>query len=161
MIRALAILAPWLLVLGGCLSAPVSQDLIPVQEPAPVEPLRLKDVVRLSNAGILEDTIVGLIKARGIVEKPSLAGAQRLKAEGVGDGVLLVLLGSTPAERPKPGAKIVYRELFIPLWPSYSGGRWHLGLRMACYYRVSPEGELLEPVEPPEIVEPLPRSIDP
>jgi hypothetical protein len=158
--RALAILAPWLLLLGGCLSAPLAQDLIPVRQSTPPEPLRIQEIVRLSNAGISEETIIGLIKARGILDRPNLQGTLKLKDEGVGDAVILVLLGSTPAERPKPRPRIVYRELFIPLWPSYSGGRWHLGLRMACTWRVSPEGELPEPVEP-EVVEPLPQVVDP
>ncbi len=154
-----AVFAPFLLLLAGCLSAPIAQELVDGAPVPPPEPLRTQEIVRLSNAGISEEVIVGLIRTRGVADRPSVAQIARLP---LAIRVRATLVAS-PAEAParKPAPRIVYRELWIPLWPSYSGGRWHLGLRIGCYYRTVPElvPEIVLPE--PELPESPPPFIDP
>jgi len=153
------IAAPFLLLLAGCLSAPVPQELVDATPvPAP-EPLHIREILRLSKAGISDEVIVGLIRTRGIADRPNLKGITMLP---VSTQVQLYLLAS-PAEAPpqKPQPRIVYREFYIPLWPSYSRGHWHLGLRVGCYTKTE-EGEVQEILPPePDSSPPLPRFIEP
>jgi len=157
--QAFSILVPFLIVLGGCLSAPLPQELVDV---APQEPLLMKEVVQLSKIGISDEVIVGLIRTRGIADRPDLRGIVALRREGVGEPVILMLLASPAVHpSPKPTPRIVYRELFIPLWPSYARGRWHLGLRIVCYDRAAEPGiPEIVPIEPKPTEAP-PTSIDP
>jgi hypothetical protein len=157
--RFVGVTAPSLLLLAGCLSAPVPERLADVDPITAPEPLRVREIVRLSNAGISDDVIVGLIRSRGVADRPSVA---ELLTLGVSLQVQLTLL-ALPAAVPerRPGPRIVYRELFVPVWPSYSHGYWHLGLRIGCYYRTE-DGELKEvlPREPETSSSP-PRVVDP
>ncbi len=153
--RALAI---FVMLLGGCVTGPAPDDLVlPQNRPSP-DPLRLSEVVRLSKAGLSEETIVGLIQERGIVEQPGPARTQRLKSAGVSDGVLLMLATTPPAAPPEPRPKLVQRNLYLPLWPVYSGGRFRFGIRSSCWVWTAPEpppGEPAEPLEdPPPVVHP-------
>lgn len=154
-----AVFAPFLILLSGCLSAPLPQELVDRDfVPAP-KPLRIREIVRLSDAGIGDEVIVELIRIRGVADRP---GAEQISMLRVSRQVRLFLLAS-PAEAPerKPVPTIVYRELFIPLWPSYAGGRWHLGLRMGCYYRIM-EKEVQEIVpQEAEAPVPQPQFVDP
>lgn len=126
-----AVSAPFLLILAGCLSAPIPQELVHVDPMPTPEPLRLQEITRLENAGISDEVIVGLIRTRGVSDRP---GVHKI---------------------------FIYRELFIPLWPAYSRGRWHLGLRIGCSYRTA-EKEVREILPPePEKFVPQPRFIDP
>jgi hypothetical protein len=155
-----AVLAPFLLILAGCLSAPIPQELVDVGPAPAAEPLSTREIVRLSKAGIADEVIVGLIRSRGLADRPSAAGIAALEKRGVSGQVRLYLLAlpaDPPARTPQP--RIVYRELFIPLWPSYARGRWHLGLRIGCYTRTV--GEQLQEILPQEPPEELPRFIDP
>ena len=154
-----AIPLPFLLLLAGCLSAPIPQDLVDVRPLPAAEPVRTQEIVRLSNAGISDEVIVGLIRTRGVADRPSVPQIAMLR---ISSQVQLALLASpTQAPPRKREPRIVYRELFVPLWPSYSGGRWHLGLRIGCYYRTA-EDEVQEIVpQEPEPSMPQPRFIDP
>ena len=150
--RALAI---FLLLLGGCVSGPAPDDLVlPQNRPSP-EPLRLSEIVRLSKAGLSEETIVGLIQERGIVEQPGPETTQRLKSAGVSDGVLLTLAATPPAAPAAPRPRLVQRDLYLPLWPVYSGGRFRLGIRSSCWVRAAPEPWTVEPPEPLEEFPPV------
>ena len=154
-----AVMAPFLLLLAGCLSAPIPQELVDVAPVPPPEPLRTREIVRLSNAGISDEVIVGLIRTRGVADRPSVGQIAKLPLSTEVRVSLLASPAEAPARKPEP--RIVYRELWIPLWPSYSGGRWHLGLRIGCYYRTAPE-QVPEVVVPePEVPAPLPEFIDP
>jgi len=157
--RALAIPAVLTLLLVGCVSGPAPEDLVLLQDYPPPDPLRLSEVVRLSKAGLSDDTIVELIKEHGIVEQPAPAKARRLQSAGVSDGVLAALAATPPAEPRAPRAKLVYRDLYLPLWPVYGGGRFHFGISSGCWYRVAsdprPAVAALEPEEP------LPESLEP
>ena len=134
--QAPAVLMPFLLALAGCLSPPIPQELVDVDPPAAPEPLLPEQVARLYQAGISEEVIVGLIRSRGTADRANVA----------------------PVQPPR----IVYRELFIPLWPSYAGGRWHVGLRIGCYYGTVVEEEPAKaaPAHPRPPV-PQPDFIDP
>src|ERR1043165_8754886 len=96
--RTSAVLLPLVLALAGCLSPPIPQELVEVDRPAAPEPLLPQEMTRLSRAGISEDVVLELVRSRGVADR---AAAPMLKST------------------------VVYRELFIPLWPSYAGGRWH------------------------------------
>lgn len=157
-------LAPLLLALAGCLSGPIPQELVDVHPPPPPEPLRTSEIVRLSRVGLSQEVIVEFMKSRGVQERPSLSGLAALRDAGIQESVLLVWLALpalTPARKPAP--RIVYRELFIPLWPAYSRGRWHLGVTIGCYHRSDEPGapELPPPEPKPEPALPAPRTIDP
>jgi hypothetical protein len=157
MTRALAIPAVLALLLAGCVSRPAPDDMVLVQDYPSPDPLRLSEIVRLSKAGVSDETILDLVRARGIAEQPAPEKRQRLKSAGVSDGVLGVL-ASTPAAAPAPPkTKLVYRDLYLPLWPVYSGGRFRFGVRSSCWYRVEskPAAAVPEPEEPPtETLEP-------
>jgi hypothetical protein len=153
--RALAIS---LLLLGGCVSGPAPDDLVlPPYRPSP-DPLRLSEVVRLSKAGLTEETIVGLIQERGIVEQPGPERTRRLKSAGVSDGVLRTLAATPPAAPPASRPKFVQRDLYLPLWPVYSGGRFRLGIRSSCWVQAAPEPPGVGPAEP---LEEPPPVVDP
>ena len=157
--RALAFPAVLTLLLAGCVSGPAPEDLVLLQDYPPPDPLRLSEVVRLSKAGVSDGTIVGLIRTRGIVEQPAPAKARRLQSAGVSDGVLAALAATPPAEPAPPRPKLVYRDLYLPLWPAYGGGRFHFGIRSGCWYRVAPDPR--PAVAAPEPEDPLPEILDP
>jgi hypothetical protein len=119
--------------------------------------------VRLADAGIPDEVIVDLIRIRGIVARPSESGAALLGEQGVSPRVLATLQATRPTEQPtRSPSALVYRDFFIPFWPSYSGGHWHFGLRGACFFRSRAEGNDLEILqEEPEYVDPAPRTISP
>lgn len=144
------------------MTAPVPQELVDAGPAPAAPPLLLREVVQLSRIGISDDVIVELIRKQGIADRPDLGGIVALQNEGVRQPVLLVLLASPRnPPLPKPAPRIVTRDLYLPLWPSYSRGHWHLGLRIACTYR-SVEEEVREIAPPPpESAKPLPGSIDP
>jgi len=151
-----------LMVLGGCLSAPIPQELVDVSPFSAPEPLLTQEIVRLSKAGLSDEVLIGLIRSRGVADRPRVEGIVALGQQGVSGPVQLILLAvpsTAPARTPEP--RIVYREFFIPLWPSYSRGRWHFGLRVGCYTRTL-DGtlEAILPQEP-ESSTPLPDLIDP
>ncbi|MBI3854886.1 MAG: hypothetical protein HY293_04265 [Planctomycetes bacterium] len=137
------------LFLGGCMSA----ELVPVGP----EPLRVKEIQTLSRVGIPSDVILELLCERGVAERTSPERAAALRRAGVDESVVRELLASAP-KAPAPEPVLVVRDLYVPLWPAYSRGHWHLGLRVACSYRSFREAT---PVEEPDIVEPLPDLIDP
>lgn len=134
--QAPAVLMPFLLSLAGCLSPPIPQELVDVGPPPAPEPLLHEQVARLFRAGISEEVIDGLIRSHGTADRANGA----------------------PVQPPR----IVYRELFIPLWPSYARGRWHVGLRIGCFYRtvVKEEPAQAAPARPRPPV-PQPDFIDP
>ena len=155
--RALAIPAILTLLPLGCVSGPAPEDLILLQDYPPPDPVRLTEVVRLSRAGVSEETIVDLLQERGSAEQPGPEKTRRLKSAGVSDGVLGVLASTPAAEPPPPRQRFVYRDLYLPLWPVYSGGRFRFGIRSGCWYRVEPKpaATVPEPEEPlPEVLEP-------
>ena len=159
---AAALLAPFILFFGGCVSAPIPQELLDVLPfPAP-EPLSTREIVRLSKAGVSDEVILGLVRTSGVADRPDVRGIVALGEQGVSGPVQLMLLAvpaTAPARTPEP--RIVYREFFIPLWPSYSRGRWHFGLRVGCYTRTV-EGKAEETLpRQPESPTPLPDRIDP
>jgi hypothetical protein len=160
--QAFSILAPFLIAETGCLSAPVPQELVDVGPPSLQEPLFVEEGVRLSRTGISREVILELIRNRGIADRSDLGGIVALGREGVGEPVILVP-PATPPNPPerKPAPGIVYRDLFIPLWPSYSRGHWHWGLRVACYSPVV-DKEVQE-IRPYDSVRPEipPRAVDP
>jgi hypothetical protein len=159
--QALGILTPLLFAAGGCMSGPIPQELAEGYPASIPEPLSVTEVVRLSRAGISDDLIVGLVKTRGLAGRPDLWGTVALRKVGVTDPVMLVLLASPQNPTPRqPAPQMVYREFTIPLWPSYSRGRWHLGLRMTCMVRASEEPPK-SLSERPELNEPFPEVIDP
>ena len=125
--RASAILLPVLLALAGCLSPPLPEELVDVDRPAAPEPLLPQEMTRLSRVGISEEVVLELVRTRGVADRRE-------------------------TRTPKP--TIVYRELFIPLWPVYGGGRWHVGCRIGIFCRTVEE----EPSPPPE---PQPDFVDP
>jgi hypothetical protein len=152
-----AVLVPFLLLLAGCVSAPIPQELLEVGPAPAAEPLSTRMIVRLSKVGVSDEVIVGLIRSRGVSDRPGAAGIAALETQGVSEQVRLYLLAlpaDPPARRPEP--RIVYRELFIPLWPSYSRGRWHLGLRIGCYVRTIGDEvqEILPQESPEELIDP-------
>jgi len=153
-----AALASFLWFLAGCLSAPIPQELTDVVPPPAPEPLLTKDVVRLSKAGVTDDVLIELIRSHGVADLPSLATVSALR---VSSQVQLALITAPAAPARKPEPRIVYREFFIPFWPSYSGGRWHLALRLGCYVRTEDreDPEVVPPETEPAV--PLPRFIDP
>jgi hypothetical protein len=154
-----AVLASFLLILAGCLSAPIPQELTDVNPAPGPEALLTKEVVRLSKAGVTDEVLIELIRIRGVADLPSLATISSLRVSSQVQLALITAPAGAPARKPEP--RIVYRELFIPFWPSYSGGRWHLALRLGCYVRTEDrEGSELVPPEPEPSV-PLPRLIDP
>lgn len=154
--RTPAVVIPFLLLAAGCLSPPIPQELVDVGATAAAEPLSTKDIVRLSKAGLPDEVIVDLMRTRGLADRPSTSGIAALAAEGVSPHVQVKLLTLPVFARPKPQPRIVYHELYLPLWPAYYRGRWHWGLRIGCYYRTA-DGELQEIL--PE--EPTPAIIDP
>lgn len=159
--RALAILAPLLVLLGGCLSAPVAQELVPVQGPPAPPPILMKEVVRLSEAGISDRTVIELIRAHGVLQRPGPEGLRRLKEQGVSEPVLRSLSAAPQVERPaKLRPILVYREFYIPLWPSYSAGKWRSGLRVAVYHEGEDEAREEFPEEPDD-GRPLPLILEP
>ena len=122
---------PLLLMLAGCLSPPLPQDVVDGRPPPAREPLRTQEVERLSQAGISEEVILDLILSRGVSNPP------------VGTEVLLI------------------REFTIPLWPSYARGRWRIGLRLECITRTREEPlPIAQPPEPRPSL-PQPDRIDP
>ena len=123
-----AVLAPWLLTLTGCLSAPIPEELTDVAPPPAVEPLTTREVSRLAGAGISSELIAELIRSHNVPQPPR---------EG----------------------RIVYRELYVPLWPSYAGGKWRIGLRIGCYVRRAVEESQVLMSEPGP--EPQPLFVDP
>jgi hypothetical protein len=158
--RALLIPALWpLLLVVGCVSSPAPEDLVLPQNPSPAEPLRLSDVVRLSRAGLSDETIVDLIRTRGIAEQPDVGKAIRLHSAGVSNVVLGTLASTKPVEPPPPRSKMVVRDLYLPLWPVYSGGRFRFGIRSTCWVRGAPEPP--PAVEAPEPAEPLSDILEP
>lgn len=154
--RALAISAA---LLAGCVSGPAPDDLVLPQNPSSPDPVRLSDVVRLSKAGLSDDTILGLLRERGSAEQPGPETTQRLKSAGVSDGVLGALASTPAAEPPPPRPKVVVRELYLPLWPVYSGGRFRFGIRSSCWVRRPPEPE--PAVQPPALEAPPPENLEP
>jgi hypothetical protein len=147
----------WLpLVLAGCMTGPAPEDLVLPQNPSTPEPLRLSEVVRLSNAGLSDETIIELIRTRGITEQPDLGKARRLQSAGVSAAVLGTLASTRPAEPPPSRAKMVVRDLYLPLWPVYSGGRFRFGVRSTCWVRAAPE-----PPAAVEAPEPLSDTLEP
>jgi hypothetical protein len=159
--RTSAVLMPFLLVVAGCLSPPIPQDLVDVGPlPAP-DRVSLQEVVRLSRADLSDDVIIGLIRSRGIADRPGLAEVLLLGDQGVSSAVQLALVTAYPAASRPPEPRIAYRELFIPLWPSYARGRWHVGLRIGCFCRtVEEESPQVRPEEP-KTPAPQPEIIDP
>jgi hypothetical protein len=142
---------PLLLILAGCLSPPLPQDVVEVRPPPSREPLLTQEVVKLSQAGVSDEVIVGLIRSRGVSNRPGLADIRRLEEQGVSSNVRLFLLASPfGALPPRAEPKFVVREFFIPLWPSYAGGRWRIGLRLECLTRTPEE-------QPPTVRPPEPR----
>jgi hypothetical protein len=124
--------------------------------------MRTSDVVRLSDAGLSDEVIIGLIRSRGMADRLTLSEAVQLGNQGVSSAVQLALVAVPPALPARvPGPRVVYRELFIPLWPSYAGGRWHVGLRIGCYYRAGAEEPVKVASEPPRPTAPQPEFIDP
>jgi len=160
--QAPAVLTVLLLGLAGCLSPPIPQELVDIGPlPAP-ESLRTRDIVRLSDAGLSDEVIIGLIRARGMADRVTLPEALQLGNQGVSSSVQLALIAVAPAVPARaPGPRIAYRELFIPLWPSYAGGRCHVGLRIGCYYRTTAEEGLDTVPESPLPPVPQPEFIDP
>ncbi len=154
--RALAVS---LALLAGCVTGPAPDDLVLSLDPPSPDPLRLSEIIRLSKAGISEGTILALLRERGSAEQPGPEKTQRLRSAGVSDGVLMVLASTRPAEPPPPRGKLVYRDLYLPLWPVYSGGRFRFGIRSGCWYRVEPEAGPV--AEAPEPEEPLPETLEP
>ena len=152
-------LASFVVFLAGCVSGPAPDDLVLPQNPSPPDPVRLSEVLRLSKAGLSDDTILGLLRERGSAEQPGLEKMQRLKSAGVSDGVLGALASTPAAEPPPPRGKLVYRDLYLPLWPVYSGGRFRFGIRSGCWVRIPPEPETTVP--PPAVEEPLPEILEP
>lgn len=126
-----AVTAPFLLLLTGCLSAPLPADLVDVDPIPTPEPLSAGEIARLSNAGITNAVVAELIRTRGLVDRAAVQA---------------------------PAPRVVYREFFVPLWPSYARGRWRLGLRIGCYWRTA-EHEAVPPE--PETAAPEPELIDP
>lgn len=120
------LLAPVVLTLAGCLSAPIPQELVDVDPPPSMEPLTAREVSRLANAGISAGLIAELVRSHAALQAPRRE-------------------------------RIVYRELILPLWPSYARGRWRLGVRIGCYVRRA--AEVLE--APPAPPEPSPLFVDP
>jgi hypothetical protein len=156
MTRALAIS---LVFLAGCVSGPAPDDLVLPQNPSSPDPVRLSEVVRLSKAGVSDPTVIQLLRERGSAEQPGLEKMRRLKSAGVGDGVLRALAATPAAEPPPPRPKVVVRELYLPLWPVYSGGRFRFGIRSSRWHRVEPEARPV--AEAPEPEEPLPDTLEP
>src|SRR6185295_18442925 len=147
---------------AGCISAPLPQELVPVAAQVAPSPLHSTEVLRLAKAGIGDDVILELLQTRGVVARPGPAGVDRLRREGVSPPVIAGILATPAADRPvPPPARYVYRTLFIPLWPCYSGGHGRIGLHGAIYSRTSEVGKLDEPAEDPEYVDPHPKAIDP
>jgi len=160
--QAVAVLALAMTALAGCISAPVPQELVDVRSGMLAEPVKFDEILRLSNAGIASDVIVEQIRSRGISDRPRLENLVALQRAGVAQAVVLPLVASPPTppqNRSEPS--IVYRDLFIPLWPSFSRGRWHLGLRISCYYRTSEEAPAGIPAQEPASPRPLPTIIEP
>lgn len=131
----LAFLAPLVLTLGGCLSPPIPSELVDVEPFAAPEPLTTAEVQKLARAGLSEEVVDGLIRARGISDRPAAAAPTT--------------------------TRLVYRELFIPVWPSYAGGRWRVGLRCGWYYRRVEETPVRTEEPAPEPPGPKPQIIDP
>ena len=161
--QSLALLASGLLLLAGCMSAPVPPELIPAAAPPAPSRLLLKDIVRLSQAGIADDLIIELIERHPTPPLPSLDTVVALKERGVRDPVLRALMAKPPQPPPPPAKKeaLVYREFSVPLWPNYSRGGWHLGFRGAWFYGRAGAAELPElPEDLDEEYRPL-RKISP
>lgn len=117
----LAFAALVVLALTGCYSVPV-EDLAPARsEP----PLAAAEIDRMSQAGLSDEVILEQIDRRGVVEVASSVGAS--------DRVLAALM-EAPARDPA-GDPVDAREIVIPLWPSYSAGRWRWGLRIEAASR--------------------------
>ena len=160
--QATAILTVLLLGLAGCFSPPIPQELVDVGPPPASEPMRTPDILRLSNAGLSDEVVIELIRTRGMADHLTLSDAVQLGNLGVSTAVQLALVTAPPALQARaPGPRIVYRELFIPLWPSYAGGRWHVGLHIGCYYRAGPEEPVKVAPEAPRPPAPQPDFIDP
>jgi hypothetical protein len=119
--RSPAVLTPFLLILAGCLSPPIPEELLNVDRPRAADPMDAQDMARLSRAGISEEVMLELLQTRGVADRPPAAEART------------------------PKRTIVFRELFVPLWPFYGGGCWHFGCRMGIFYRTVLE----EPPRPP------------
>jgi len=157
-----SIAIPLLLVLAGCLSPPLPQDVVDGRPPPSREPLLTQEVVKLSRAGVSDEVIVDLIRSRGVSNRPGLADIRRLEEQGVSTNVRLYLLavpfGALP---PRAEPKVVVRELFIPLWPSYARGRWRIGLRLEWMTRTTEEQPpIVRPPEPRPSL-PQPDRLDP
>ena len=161
--RPFPILASFLLVLGGCITAPVPQDLTGMGDPPAPAPLLMKEIVRLTNAGIPDEVIIDVIRVQGVVARPSERGAALLAEQGVSPRVIANLRSARTADKHnRVVSSVVYREFFIPYWPSFSQGHWRLGLRIACFYRDPTEGNVEEFLaEEPAYVDPVPRTISP
>lgn len=149
-----------ILALFGCLSPPIPQELVDATPPPAPEPMKLNDVVRLSDAGLSDEVIVGLLRSRGVGEQLSLSEVLVLGQRGVSSAVQLALVTAPPALARTPASRIIYRELFIPLWPVYGGGRWRLGCRIGIFHRTEEERSPAVPEKPQPPV-PQPESIDP
>ena len=158
--QAPAVLIPFLLILGGCLSAPIPQELVDVAPIPPPEQMTVQDIVRLSRVGLSDEVIAGLIHRRGVADRPSLSGVQLLGEQGVSTSVQLAIIAAYPVAAA-PEHRIVYRELFIPLWPVYSRGRWHLGCRIGMYTRTVEEATPKAAPKEPKPADPLPQFVDP
>ena len=160
--KAPAVLIPLTLMLAGCLSPPLPQDVVDGRPPPGPEPLLPQEIVNLSRAGVSDEVIVGLIRRRGVSNRPALAEVRMLGDQGVSTTVQLTLLARPFDAAPRRAEpRIVYRELFIPLWPSYARGRWQVGLRIGCFYRaVEEQPPVVRPPDPRPSL-PQPEHIDP
>ena len=149
-----------LLALLGCLSPPIPRELVEATPPPVPEPMKLNEVIRLSEAGLSDEVIVGLVRTRGVGERLSLSEVLVLGHRGVSTAVQLALVTAPPAGPARtPAPRIVYRELYIPLWPVYGGGRWRLGCRIGILHGT--EEPPPAPSKKPQPPVPQPESIDP
>jgi hypothetical protein len=123
--------------------------------------MKVADVVRLSDAGVSDEVVVGLVRSRGLAEHLTLSEVLVLGHRGVSTAVQLALVTAPPTAAARtPAPRIAYRELYIPLWPVYGGGRWRLGCRIGIFHGTEAELPPAPPVKPQTPVE-QPESIDP
>lgn len=144
----------------GCFSAPVPEEFIPIVDPPPAPSVTLSDVVRMSGAGLSDQTVIGMIRVRGLSDRPRQVDLAALRSGGVSEPVMLAVLASPVVEPPTARESVIQdRETWLPLWPACSRGRWHLGIRIAACFREAADGSLEPlpeppPPEPPAMIEP-------
>ncbi len=103
------------MALAGCTYA--------VREDVARDPVTRLEVVRLTRAGVADDTIIARVHREGMSETLSAEEIVSLKQDGVSDRVIQSMI-SAPVAQPR--RTIVYRYV-DPVW-------WWGGLQIGWYY---------------------------